>query len=423
MRKKLLVFLTVLCVIICAVAVTACNEQGNTPDDTPSTHTHVFDQKVATDDYLACAATCTEPAKYYYSCTCGQKGSETFEDGAALGHTFSQKWSWNDNSHWHAATCQHTELKADEAAHEFVVAQDGLSKSCECGYSVECIVDVDVLIEAEDAVLNPDHISIDESAHGGKYALGFNDCGQGMYYRYYAYEAGERTVEVAYATGVDYSYMTMFVNGQNGVKVSFDKVEGWFGDAKIMSVATVKINVEQGWNEIYLVKNGNADDNYGGYAQIDYINIKGTNKDYTGQSFDRTVNSYKFECEIAQWHWANASQRPSNFGDKFSLNYALGEINADGDGVKFTFTAQSTGTYKVRLAYGQTGDVQVNVIINDKLVNENALLTNGATAWDDVKLDNSGITIDLVEGQTYTIDIQRAGAWFVPDYLLLELVK
>ena len=31
-------------------------------------HTHAFDQKVATDAYLASKATCTEKAKYYYSC-------------------------------------------------------------------------------------------------------------------------------------------------------------------------------------------------------------------------------------------------------------------------------------------------------------------------------------------------------------------
>ncbi len=423
MRKKLLAFLTVLCVIICAFAVTACNDNGTEPENPQPSHTHTFDQRVATSDYLASAANCTEPAKYYYSCTCGEKGTETFTDGAALGHTYAQTWSHDETNHWHAATCEHTDLKKDVAAHAFVVAKDGLSKSCECGYTVDCIVDVDVLIEAEDAVLNPNHISIDESAHGGKYALNFNDCGQGMYYRYYAHEAGERTVEVAYATGVDYSYMTMFVNGQNGVKVAFDEVNGWFGDAKTMSIATVKINVVEGWNEIYLIKNGTADDNYGGYAQIDYINIKGTNNDYTGRTFDRTVNTYKFECEIAEWHWANASQRPAAFGEKFSLGYALGEMNAAGDGVKFTFTAQSTGTYKVRLAYGQGGDVQINVLINGTLVNENTPLTNGTGGWDDVKLDNSGITIDLVAGQTYTIDFQQAGAWYVPDYLLLELVK
>lgn len=49
-------------------------------------HRHVYDQQVTSDRYLASAATCTEAATYYYSCTCGEKGTETFAYGAALGH-------------------------------------------------------------------------------------------------------------------------------------------------------------------------------------------------------------------------------------------------------------------------------------------------------------------------------------------------
>lgn len=49
-------------------------------------HRHVYDQQVTSDRYLASAATCTEAATYYYSCVCGEKGTETFAYGAALGH-------------------------------------------------------------------------------------------------------------------------------------------------------------------------------------------------------------------------------------------------------------------------------------------------------------------------------------------------
>ena len=422
MRKKLTTILLAMCFVVCVLALAACNENAGENGGQPQ-HTHTFDQRVATSDYLASNANCTEPAKYYYSCTCGEKGTETFTDGEALGHAFANVWSYDETEHWHAATCGHTDEKADKATHNLVLAADGLSKSCECGYSVDCIVDVDVLLEAEDAVLNPNHVSLDAVAHGGKYALDFNDCGQGMYYRYYAYEAGERTVKVAYATGQENSYMTLFVNGQNGVRVDFNEVTGWFGDYKTTAIATVTVTVNQGWNELYLIKNGTESDNYGGYAQIDYIVVKGTGEDYTGQTFDRTVYSYKFEAETAEWHWANANTRPTNWSsDGFSLGYGLGDMNAAGDGVKFTFVAKSTGTYKVRLAYGQKGDVQVNVYINVELVNENQVLSNGTTEWYDVQLDNSGITVELIEGQTYTIDFQQAGAWYVPDYLLLELV-
>lgn len=49
-------------------------------------HSHVYDQQVATEAYKATGATCTNAATYYYSCKCGGKGSKTFSYGEALGH-------------------------------------------------------------------------------------------------------------------------------------------------------------------------------------------------------------------------------------------------------------------------------------------------------------------------------------------------
>ena len=50
--------------------------------------THTFTVRKVEPAYLASAATCTEPAKYYYVCTgCSEHGDETFNEGNALGHT------------------------------------------------------------------------------------------------------------------------------------------------------------------------------------------------------------------------------------------------------------------------------------------------------------------------------------------------
>ena len=46
---------------------------------------HVYDKEVVADEYRASEATYTEPAKYYKSCVCGKKGTETFDNGEALG--------------------------------------------------------------------------------------------------------------------------------------------------------------------------------------------------------------------------------------------------------------------------------------------------------------------------------------------------
>lgn len=411
MNKKLLAIILVLCLLISTVVLTACNEE----------HTCVYDQKVVSSEYLKSKADCSSPAVYYYSCVCGNKSSETFTDGEAVDHQYSTEWSFDTENHWHQATCAHTEQKADVTQHNFVVNENGSKKACECGYSVDCIIDVDIILEAEEAILNSKHLSIDEDAHSGAYGLAFNNCGQGMYYRYYAYEAGERDVDVYYATGSDYAYMNMYVNGTDKIRVDYPEVEGWFGDQKTISKVTVEINVQQGWNEIYLIKDGTAEDEYGRYCQVDYIVIHGTGKDYTGQNFDKTIYSYKLEAELGNYHYTGDTV-PAHWGDKFSLGYGLGEMNVDGDGVKITYVARSTGTYNLKLAFGQGSDVTVDVYVNDELINEGKQLTNGSTGWDDIKLDQSGLTIELVEGEEFSIDIRRNGTWYVLDYILLELV-
>ena len=53
---------------------------------------HVFEAQIATDEYLATPASCTEQATYYYSCNdCGLAGKETFSAGALLPHTCDLK--------------------------------------------------------------------------------------------------------------------------------------------------------------------------------------------------------------------------------------------------------------------------------------------------------------------------------------------
>ena len=44
---------------------------------------HVFDRQVPNDDFLASEADENNPARYYYSCGCGARGTETFEYGVA----------------------------------------------------------------------------------------------------------------------------------------------------------------------------------------------------------------------------------------------------------------------------------------------------------------------------------------------------
>lgn len=61
-------------------------------------HEHVFDEQIVSDEHLATSATCELSAQYYYSCICGENGTDTFSEGDALGHEWgTPDWSWADD--------------------------------------------------------------------------------------------------------------------------------------------------------------------------------------------------------------------------------------------------------------------------------------------------------------------------------------
>ena len=52
---------------------------------------HEFNSKDTSEKYLANAATCADPATYYYKCTrCDAKGNKAYTNGEALGHDFGE---------------------------------------------------------------------------------------------------------------------------------------------------------------------------------------------------------------------------------------------------------------------------------------------------------------------------------------------
>ena len=91
-------------------------------------HTHNFNQKNTSETYLKSAATCTKKAVYYYSCTCGEKGTETFESGETAPHSYSTEWSSDKTNHWHK--CANCDAVADKAAHRYDNACDTTCNDC-----------------------------------------------------------------------------------------------------------------------------------------------------------------------------------------------------------------------------------------------------------------------------------------------------
>ena len=64
-----------------------CGECGTETFEMAPAHVHDFSVMNTDPEYLASAATCINLATYYYSCACGQAGTETFESGEYAAHT------------------------------------------------------------------------------------------------------------------------------------------------------------------------------------------------------------------------------------------------------------------------------------------------------------------------------------------------
>ena len=92
---------------------------------------HNYNQQVVSDTYKESDATCTEAAKYHYSCSCGAKGTETFTSGNPTGHTPGADWK-HDNGSTHWKLCENCGAKVEETAHVYDNEQDIICN--DCGY-------------------------------------------------------------------------------------------------------------------------------------------------------------------------------------------------------------------------------------------------------------------------------------------------
>ncbi len=172
------VLLLVMCLVLCLAVFAACTEQPNenpsgsgtestvdTGNDTSEsgttesntgdcTHTggtatctalavcevcgeaygelaeHIFDKELAEAKYIASEATCTAKATYYKSCVCGEKGSETFESGSMLPHSYAGDILWTATEGVYTAkyTCENSGCAVSRVAKTITIpATAGIS--------------------------------------------------------------------------------------------------------------------------------------------------------------------------------------------------------------------------------------------------------------------------------------------------------
>ena len=119
MKKRLLILLAALLCLVCALALTACEEE--TPEE--SAHTHTWGEWVQTTP-----ATCMEKGVKTRTCECGQGETDVIPE---LDHppTPSATWTGDDTHHWQTCTQTGCNGKMNKTAHDY----DG-ENTCLCSH-------------------------------------------------------------------------------------------------------------------------------------------------------------------------------------------------------------------------------------------------------------------------------------------------
>lgn len=102
------VFLKVLSALLSLIMLFSVGCGGNSTSEESGNgngHTHVFDCKVSTEEYLKNQKNCKEAEQYYYSCECGAKGEESYKVGVKGTHNYTAEIA-GEKYLKTAATCQ-----------------------------------------------------------------------------------------------------------------------------------------------------------------------------------------------------------------------------------------------------------------------------------------------------------------------------
>lgn len=93
------IFLTVLPTLLLIFVLFSCGGGGS------DGHIHSFTEENSSPEFLATEADCKSAAAYYYSCSCGVTGYETFTVGESLAHDYTAQCATEENIAAEA-TCQ-----------------------------------------------------------------------------------------------------------------------------------------------------------------------------------------------------------------------------------------------------------------------------------------------------------------------------
>lgn len=179
--KKRLFFLPLLA--LASGVLAGCGESPSPapePEPAPVEHTHTYSSAWSTNASSHWhAATCGHDVKGSFGAHIDADSNEACDVcGYAMPkpvpheHTYSDEWSYDEETHWHAATCEHQDLIKDEGYH-VDENRDGICEICEQQFTDPFDPNVK-LAPAEFLDENgKTHKRVSEVVDGGHYYLGY----------------------------------------------------------------------------------------------------------------------------------------------------------------------------------------------------------------------------------------------------------
>ena len=129
-NKFLRLFLVVISSFAASVGLASCSLNN-------MFHRHKYNQQVVTDTYKVSNADCEHGVTYYYSCSCGKLGTETFEYGEPLGHDWHYEYlQTSEGEYYQSGTC----FRCDEKEKITIQSVNNLSFAVISEEEKTCIV-------------------------------------------------------------------------------------------------------------------------------------------------------------------------------------------------------------------------------------------------------------------------------------------
>ena len=113
MKKRLLILLAALLCLVCALALTACEEEPEAPAPDAPAHTHAWGEWVETT-----APTCTTKGIKTRACACGQSATQ-YVDIDPNAHAPATAWTTDGTHHWKVCTRMGCTVQLSKTTHSY----------------------------------------------------------------------------------------------------------------------------------------------------------------------------------------------------------------------------------------------------------------------------------------------------------------